>query len=231
MNSFDGALFNYMERSRSNESNDQLDEENNRKTLSPSRQLGSSQRSQTQPASLRSNVHKLTEQIKLKVELSASLLQLKELNLKCRTTLVQPLIEFESQSVALVTTGTQTSGPFIHAIESNVDSGASQVDPTSRYNRRPAGGFHYQRRNSSTNRNNINSDNGSNYNNNRPKQHWTSVIRLRQNPSPSSSAASSTWSTTISIVSPFVVTSLAMTAVSASLVSTTVLANNRYPQS
>lgn len=190
-------------------------------------------------------VARSAEQLKLSVELSASLLQLKELNLKCRTTLVQPLIEFETQSVALVSTiastTTQTSSPFIHAIDSNVDTAASQDPNTgSRYNRRPAASSHYQRRNpsagrsSSNNHNNNNSDTGSNSNKNRPKQHWTSVIRLRQNPSSASASSraahasypsdsSSSWPT--SFARACAVARLATTLVATAAIA---LIDNRY---
>lgn len=149
----------------------------------------------------------------LLIDMTPDLMQLKELDLKCRTVVVQPLIEFETigQSVVAMTAATTSalpnspSSPFIHAtVDRDTSSPGGSLlfsDNNQQDQSMPTGGGrgrvtnvrtpngYYQRRNPLLANKNNNSD-SNNTNNHRPAKHWTSVIRLRQQPSASSSSTS-----------------------------------------
>lgn len=116
MNAFDGSKFYYEQRGHSSRTRHQHEKASkyaipaaNDTTPTPppptTTTIANDDQFQTND-----NNYQMTNEKSLAVELTPSLFQLKELNLKCRTIVEQPLIEYESQLIASVATS-----PFIQA--------------------------------------------------------------------------------------------------------------------
>lgn len=138
-------------------------------------------------------------QIKLlTLELTPSLFQLKELSLKCRTIVEQPLIEYESQLIASISTS-----PFIQ-VDQNHHQQAH--NPSIRFRPSNRGGSYQKYGN---NRNNDSpSDYGGNNNSSaiQRTRHKNNVYRLRQSASSSATGRSCCFGVSWPLISCFYLT-------------------------
>lgn len=118
----------------------------------------------------------------LLIEFTPSLLQLKELNLKCKTIITQPLIEYESAQIVSLATS-----PFIQATQEQL-SGPNANNPRPSmykvrevYQRKSAGSLGGARYQSSAGANN--QDHGQVMATGGQQRQWKNVIRVRQSQS------------------------------------------------